>query len=261
VARTIGLTFPRFLLRGAHRGVELHGGAVTYDERIDADDAHCWGSAAFAFATRLIESFVLYRWCPNIVGQSGGGSFGGLPVRAAPGGGETPLEHDTGPSPEGSTPPGVAPEDATVVEWLGGWDVLTVDLAGLEMQRWDDPPASRALEIVARELVVVEADSVWKLRAYVRATEDPAIRAVFQVLLADEARHLATGKSLEQLLPPNVLARRSPRRGRAPRVDAGGRSRAPPRAGVRRRDRRPWESARRVAHRGGSRGGRLTAPG
>src|SRR5262249_20719223 len=46
----------------------------------------CWGNASFAFATRLTQSFALYRWCPNIIGPRSGGAIMDLPVAAeAPG--------------------------------------------------------------------------------------------------------------------------------------------------------------------------------
>jgi hypothetical protein len=89
---------------------------------------------------------------------------------------------------------------ATVVDWLGGWDSLEVDLSGQRMPRWDGPPAARALEIVARELIVVEAAAVRNFRAHLRAVEDPALRAVFESLLADEVRHAAAGVALRDLI-------------------------------------------------------------
>jgi hypothetical protein len=89
---------------------------------------------------------------------------------------------------------------AAVVGWLGGWDHLEVDLAGQRMQRTDDPAPSRALEICARELTLVESESVLSLTAHLRAELDPAIRRVFELLLADEARHAATGRAIQALL-------------------------------------------------------------
>ena len=89
---------------------------------------------------------------------------------------------------------------AEVVEWLGGWESLEVDLGGQRMQRWDAPPGVRALWITARELCVVEATAVRAFRAHLRADLDPAIRAVFQSLLADEIRHAAVGAELREHL-------------------------------------------------------------
>lgn len=87
-----------------------------------------------------------------------------------------------------------------VVRWLDGWSSLEVDLSGQRMPRPDGSPAARALEIVSRELVLVESESVRSLRAYVRAAEDAAIRDVLQSLLADEVRHAAAGVALERML-------------------------------------------------------------
>ncbi len=89
---------------------------------------------------------------------------------------------------------------AAVVEQLGGWESIELDLGGQRMPRWDGPPAGRALEVVARELVVVEQASVLSFRAHLRAVEDPAIRSVFERLLADEVRHAAAGVALQNLL-------------------------------------------------------------
>ncbi|WP_437525040.1 ferritin-like domain-containing protein [Sorangium sp. So ce726] len=89
---------------------------------------------------------------------------------------------------------------AEVVGWLGGWESLHLDLGGQRMPRTGDPPAARALEIAARELVLVEEESVRTLRAHVRAAEEPSIRRVFESLLRDEVRHAAAGRSLVALL-------------------------------------------------------------
>ncbi len=39
-----------------------------------------WGNTAFAFATRLTDSFAKYRWCPNIIGPQSGGEVEDQPV-------------------------------------------------------------------------------------------------------------------------------------------------------------------------------------
>ncbi len=41
---------------------------------------YLWGNTAFAFATRLTDSFAKYRWCPNIIGPQSGGAVEDLPV-------------------------------------------------------------------------------------------------------------------------------------------------------------------------------------
>lgn len=89
---------------------------------------------------------------------------------------------------------------ATVVEWLGGWESIHLDLGGQRMPRTDSAPCAWALEIAARELVLVEEDSIATLRACLRATEEAAIRRVFESLLRDEARHAAAGRALVALI-------------------------------------------------------------
>ena len=87
---------------------------------------------------------------------------------------------------------------AQVVDWLGGASDLSIDLSfvGLPTREPDESPARRALRIVARELVVAEEESVYVLVAYRDATTDPAIRAIFELVLVDEVRHAATGRAL-----------------------------------------------------------------
>jgi type VI secretion system protein ImpC len=84
-ARYLGLVLPRFLLRAPHRATV---GGVAYEEAADHHEARCWGSAVYAFGTRLADSFVRYGWCPNIVGPEGGGRVEGLPAIPPPGEGE-----------------------------------------------------------------------------------------------------------------------------------------------------------------------------
>ncbi len=80
-ARYIGLTLPRFLLRAPYSSQENPARGFDYDENATEDHEHyLWGNAAFAFATRLTDSFARYRWCPNIVGPQNGGAVEDLPV-------------------------------------------------------------------------------------------------------------------------------------------------------------------------------------
>jgi type VI secretion system protein ImpC len=44
------------------------------------DGNFLWGNAAFAFASRITDSFAKYRWCANIIGPQGGGAVEALPV-------------------------------------------------------------------------------------------------------------------------------------------------------------------------------------
>jgi len=69
-ARYIGLTLPSFLLRQPHT---VAVGPIEYHETIRKNTVSmCWGNAAFAFASRLVDSFARYRWCLNITGKQDG---------------------------------------------------------------------------------------------------------------------------------------------------------------------------------------------
>lgn len=69
-ARYIGLTLPFFLLRESYQ-IEIS--SLLYTEAVKNKEDHLlWGNAAFAFATRLTDSFAKYRWCLNCVGKTTG---------------------------------------------------------------------------------------------------------------------------------------------------------------------------------------------
>ena len=69
-ARYIGLTLPSFLLRQTH---SIAVGPIEYRESVRRNTVSmCWGNAAFAFASRLVDSFARYRWCLNITGKQDG---------------------------------------------------------------------------------------------------------------------------------------------------------------------------------------------
>lgn len=95
-----------------------------------------------------------------------------------------------------------------VVDWLGGRDDLEIDLRdmGLPPRGATETPAMRALRIVARELVVVEEESIYALAAYRDATTEPAIKNVFEQILTDEVRHAAAGRALLPLFETGALA-------------------------------------------------------
>lgn len=92
---------------------------------------------------------------------------------------------------------------------FGPLEELDVDLQGLGLPPRSEPELARAIAIVARELVVAEGESILALRAYRDAATDPGCRDALALLLADEARHHATGRHLlERLLawaPPDVI--------------------------------------------------------
>ena len=70
-ARYVGLVLPGFLLRPTY-GESNEIGLFPYQERTSKNDKGLWGNAAFAFATRLLDSFATTRWCMNITGSEHG---------------------------------------------------------------------------------------------------------------------------------------------------------------------------------------------
>jgi type VI secretion system protein ImpC len=80
-ARYVGLTTPRFLLRLPYGEDTQPVKAFNYEESVsDSHERYLWGNTAFAFATRLTDSFAKYRWCSNIIGPMGGGTVEDLPL-------------------------------------------------------------------------------------------------------------------------------------------------------------------------------------
>ncbi|QMV16178.1 type VI secretion system contractile sheath large subunit [Vibrio spartinae] len=80
-ARYLGLTAPRFLLRVPYDPIENPIKTFNYQESVrESHEHYLWGNTAFAFATRLTDSFAKYRWCPNIIGPQSGGAVEDLPV-------------------------------------------------------------------------------------------------------------------------------------------------------------------------------------
>jgi type VI secretion system protein ImpC len=78
-SRNVGLTVPRFLLRQPY-GDNNPSRAFHYQESVEDRENFLWGNSAFAFATRLTDSFANYRWCPNIIGPTSGGAVEDLPI-------------------------------------------------------------------------------------------------------------------------------------------------------------------------------------
>ncbi len=80
-SRYVGLTMPRFLLRLPYGPDTQPVKAFNYEENVHENHEHyLWGNTAFAFATRLTDSFAKYRWCPNIIGPRSGGAVEDLPL-------------------------------------------------------------------------------------------------------------------------------------------------------------------------------------
>ena len=80
-ARYVGLTLPRFLLRLPYGPDTAPVKSFNYQENVAAShDHYSWGNAAFAFASRVADSFAQFRWCANIIGPQGGGAVEDLPL-------------------------------------------------------------------------------------------------------------------------------------------------------------------------------------
>ncbi len=80
-ARNISLSLPKFLLRLPYGPDNIPTKTFNYKEDVSSgDDSFCWGNAAFAFASRVADSFAKYRWCANIIGPQGGGAVEDLPI-------------------------------------------------------------------------------------------------------------------------------------------------------------------------------------
>jgi hypothetical protein len=122
---------------------------------------------------------------------------------------------------------------AQVVDWLGGADDLSIDLADIGLPRRPEHHSRgrRALDIVARELVVAEEESVTILRAYRDATTAAPIRAVLASLLRDEVRHAAAGRALLRMFHHGALAGSISERDRATIAEVMTSDRAQLRAG------------------------------
>jgi len=80
-ARNVGLTLPRFMLRVPYGKESVPVKSFDYTEDVSGGENNfLWGNAAFAFASRITDSFSKYRWCANIIGPQGGGAIEDLPV-------------------------------------------------------------------------------------------------------------------------------------------------------------------------------------
>jgi type VI secretion system protein ImpC len=80
-SRYVGLTMPRFLLRLPYGQDSNPVKAFNYEENVkNSHHDYLWGNTAFAFASRLTDSFAKYRWCPNIIGPQSGGAVDDLPL-------------------------------------------------------------------------------------------------------------------------------------------------------------------------------------
>lgn len=80
-SRNVALALPHFLLRIPYGPDTKPVKGFNYKEdTTDGDGNFLWGNAAFAFASRITDSFGKYRWCANIIGPQGGGAVEDLPI-------------------------------------------------------------------------------------------------------------------------------------------------------------------------------------
>jgi type VI secretion system protein ImpC len=80
-SRNVILTLPRFLLRLPYGESTVPVKAFNYEETVRGEhQSYLWGNAAFAFATRLADSFAKWRMCTNIIGPTSGGAVEDLPL-------------------------------------------------------------------------------------------------------------------------------------------------------------------------------------
>ncbi len=69
-ARYFALTLPGFLLRPSYYSGDED--IASFDYVAASRQRALWGNSAFAFATRLTDSFAKYRWCASITGKQDG---------------------------------------------------------------------------------------------------------------------------------------------------------------------------------------------
>ena len=79
-ARNLGLTLPRLMGRPLFGEDKPVRSFVYQEQASNGETDYLWINACYAYATRLMESFARYRWCPNIIGPQSGGAVLNLPV-------------------------------------------------------------------------------------------------------------------------------------------------------------------------------------
>ena len=80
-SRYVGLCLPHVLMRLPYGRDTSPVESFNFEEDVDGTDhaKYLWGNAAYAFASRLTESFAKHHWCAAIRGVEGGGLVTGLP--------------------------------------------------------------------------------------------------------------------------------------------------------------------------------------
>ena len=79
-AKYTGCMVNRFLTRSPYVPEDNPIKSFNYRETVNNHDDMLWRNGAYAFATRLTDSFADYRWCGNIIGPKGGGAVKDLPT-------------------------------------------------------------------------------------------------------------------------------------------------------------------------------------
>ncbi len=80
-ARFVALCWPRILLRLPYGPESWPLENLDFEEVIDKESQYLWGSAAYAFAARLLDSFATFGWGATIQGVETGGLVSDLPTR------------------------------------------------------------------------------------------------------------------------------------------------------------------------------------
>jgi type VI secretion system protein ImpC len=88
-ARYVGLCLPHILLRPTYGRDTVPAQTFNFEEHVEGPDGlgadrnkHLWGNAAYAFGSRLTETFARHHWCAAIGVPEGGGRVQGLPTYA-----------------------------------------------------------------------------------------------------------------------------------------------------------------------------------
>lgn len=81
LARHIGLTMPRFLLRAPYSNLQ-NSKSFNYSENCFGEvERYLWGNSSFAFAANMLRSFKDSGWMVNIRGSASGGRVLNLPLQ------------------------------------------------------------------------------------------------------------------------------------------------------------------------------------
>ena len=95
-SRFVGLTLPRYLGRLPYGPETVPVKSFNYRENVRGDhEDYLWCNAAFAFATRMTDSFAKYRFCSHVIGPKAGGAVEDLPIHLFEEMGETTTKIPT----------------------------------------------------------------------------------------------------------------------------------------------------------------------